>query len=107
MTAEEIDKKSDRALNNMLDTWLVTLCIGGKAVSTIKNSAVEYQKQRAKDVDEEFLTKSDHTYTILNLLSFSPPISSKIRKIYQSIQTEKYNRVQNTTHIYFRTFWKF
>ena len=89
---EELDKKSDRALNNMLDTWLVTLGFGGKAVSTIKNSAVEYQKQRAKDVDEEFLTKSDHTYTILQLLSFSPPISSKIRKIYQSIQTEKYNR---------------
>ena len=55
-------------------------------------AVIEYQKQDAKDTDEEFLTKSDHTYTILQLLSFSPPISSKVRKIYQSIQTEKFNR---------------
>ena len=89
---EEFDKRTDRALNSMIDTWLVTIGFGGRAVSAVKNAAIEYQKQDAKDTDEEFLTKSDHTYTILQLLSFSPPISSKVGKIYRSIQSRKYNR---------------
>ena len=53
---------------------------------------MEYNKQRAKDVDENFMSKSDHAYTLLQVLSFSPPIGSKLRKIYGSIQTEKFNR---------------
>ena len=89
---EEFDKRTDRALNSMIDTWLVTIGFGGRAVSATKNAVIEYQKQDAKDTDEEFLTKSDHTYTILQLLSFSPPLSSKVGKIYRSIQSRKYNR---------------
>ena len=38
------------------------------------------------------MTRPDHTYTILTALSFSPPIGSKLRKIYSSIQTERFNR---------------
>ena len=89
---EEFDKKKERILNQMMDSVLSGIGFGGKAIATLKNTLLEYQKQRAKDVDEEFMTKSDHTYTILTALSFSPPIGSKLRKIYQSIQTEKYNR---------------
>ena len=89
---EMIDKKTGRMANNMIDTWLTTFGYGGKAVSTVKNSIMEYNKQRAKDVDENFMSKSDHAYTLLQVLSFSPPIGSKLRKIYGSIQTEKFNR---------------
>ena len=89
---EMIDKKSERMLNSMIDTWLTTFGYGGKAISTVKNTIMEYDKQRARDVDENFMTRSDHAYTLLQALSFSPPISSKLRKIYQSIQTEKFNR---------------
>ena len=89
---EEKNKKKQRMLNGIVDSWLSTFGYGGKAVSTVKNTMVEYQKQRAKDFDDKFFTKPDHTYTILTALSFSPPIGSKLRKIYQSIQTEKYNR---------------
>ena len=70
----------------MVDSWLSTFGYGGKAVSTLKNTIKEYLKQKDKKWG------SDHSYTILQLLSFSPPISSKVRKIYQSIQTEKFNR---------------
>ena len=35
---------------------------------------------------------ADHTYTILRLLGFSPPIGSKARKIYSAIQTERFNK---------------
>jgi len=89
---ELISNKLDRILNSTLDTFLTTFGYGGKAISTAKNTAMEYLKQRDKDVDDNFMTRSDHAYTLLQALSFSPPISSKARKIYQSIQTEKYNR---------------
>jgi hypothetical protein len=89
---ELLDKKTDRILNSMLDTFLTTFGFGGKAISTAKNTAMEYLKQRDKDLDDSFMTRSDHAYTLLQALSFSPPISSKLRKVYQSIQTEKFNR---------------
>ena len=89
---EMIDKKKERMINSMIDSWLSVFGYGGKAVSTVKNTIMEFNKQRAKDLDESFMTRSDHTYTLLQALSFSPPIGSKLRKIYQSIQTEKFNR---------------
>jgi hypothetical protein len=89
---EEFDKRKERILNGIIDNWLVTFGVGGKAISTAKNTVMEFFKQREKDVDDNFMTRSDHAYTLLQALSFSPPISSKLRKIYQSIQTEKFNR---------------
>jgi len=86
------DKKKERMLNSIVDSWLSTFGYGGKGVATVKNTMLEYQKQRAKDLDEKFMTRPDHTYTILTALSFSPPIGSKLRKIYSSIQTERFNR---------------
>jgi len=68
------------------------LVLGGKAVSTVKNTIMEFDEQRAKSLDEDFMTRSDHAYTLLQAISFSPPISSKLRKIYQSIQAEEFNR---------------
>jgi len=89
---EMIDKKSERMMNSMVDTWLTSLGYGGKAISTVKNTIMEFDKQRDKDVDDNFMSKSDHAYTLLQALSFAPPIGAKVRKIYQSIQTEKFNR---------------
>ena len=82
---EEYDKKKERILNGMVDSWLSGIGYGGKAISTTKNSIMEYQKQKDKGY------QADHAYTILQLLGFSPPIGSKLRKIYSSIQTEKFN----------------
>jgi len=83
---EEYDKKKERILNQMVDSWLTGIGYGGKAIGTIKNTIMEYFEQRDKGFN------SDHAYTLLTLLSFSPPIGSKLRKIYSSIQTEEFNR---------------
>jgi len=83
---EDFDKKKERILNGMIDSVLSGIGYGGKAVSTVKNSIREYIKQKDKGWN------ADHTYTILSLLSFSPPIGSKLRKIYGSIQTEQFNQ---------------
>jgi hypothetical protein len=89
---ESYEKKKERILNQMVDSWLVGIGVGGKAVSTLKNTIIEYRKQDEKDTDDNFMTKSDHAYTLLQLLGFSPPIGSKVRKIYSSIQSRKFNR---------------
>ena len=83
---EKFDKKKERILNQMIDSVLSGIGYGGKAISTVKNTSMEYLKQRDKGF------KADHAYTILQALSFSPPIGSKLRKIYSSIQTERFNK---------------
>tara|TARA_R110002020_G_scaffold322908_2_gene538648 strand:+ start:10607 stop:19873 length:9267 start_codon:yes stop_codon:yes gene_type:complete len=83
---EEYDKKKERIVNGMIDSLLSGIGYGGKAISTAKNTIREYIKQKDKKWN------ADHTYTILQLLGFSPPIGSKLRKIYGSIQTEQFNK---------------
>jgi len=86
---EEEDKKTNehvRIANSMVDSILGGLGFGGNAVMTIKNTILEYNKQNNKKWN------SDHTYTILKLVGFSPTVGSKLRKVYSSIQTEKFNK---------------
>jgi len=83
---EKFDKKKERILNGMVDSVLSGIGYGGKAVSTMKNTLVTFLDQRKRGYN------ADHTYTILQLLGFSPPIGSKLRKIYSSIQTDKFNK---------------
>ena len=70
----------------MVDSVLSGIGYGGKAVSTMKNTLITFLDQRKRGFN------ADHTYTILQLLGFSPPIGSKLRKIYSSIQTDKFNK---------------
>ena len=83
---EDFDKKKERIINGMIDSALSGGGVGGKAIATTKNTIREFLKQR----DRGF--KADHAYTLLQALSFSPPIGSKLRKIYSSIQTDKFNK---------------
>jgi len=82
---EQFDMKKDRIINGMIDSILSGIGYGGKAISAVKNTIREYAKQESKGWN------ADHTYTILQLLGFSPPIGSKLRKIYGSIQNKKFN----------------
>ena len=82
---EQFDMKKERILNGMVDSVLSGIGYGGKAISTIKNTVMEFLEQKEKGY------RADHAYTLLSLLGFSPPIGSKLRKIYSSIQTDKWN----------------
>ena len=93
LTDEEADKlaskeeaKITRVLNGMLDTVLRGSGIYGAVTSTLKNTLMEYAKQEEKGF------MADHTYTIIQATSISPPINSKLRKIYSAIQTKKFER---------------
>ena len=85
-------KRVLRGLNSMLDTQLRGIGIPGAIVSTVKNTVMEYQKQSEKGYN------ADHTRTMMQLLSYSPVLGSKFRKIfgYSGIGQERYNADANS-----------
>lgn len=80
------EEKAIELADDMLDSFLRGSGLAGAVVSTAKNTAQEYLKQRAKK------QKGDQAYTLLAGLNISPPIGSKARKVYGAIQEEKFNR---------------
>jgi len=82
---EEKDKDVKRVLNGTLESFLSGMGIHGKIASTIKNTIGVYKEQKAKGWNRE------DGKILLELLSFSPPIGSKLRKIYQAIRSEYYD----------------
>ena len=87
---EQIKEKKDAATFRMLSSIIDTTLKGGfglpgAVVSTIKNIVIEYNKQEEKGYT------ADHTYTILQTANLSPPIGSKLGKLYKGIQTKKFD----------------
>jgi hypothetical protein len=74
-------------VNSVVDTMLKGgFGLKGAVVSTVKNMVIEYAKQEKKEYN------TDHTYTILQAANLSPPIGSKLSKIYGAIQTKKFDQ---------------
>ena len=79
--------KQARIIQGMIDTTLKGgFGLPGAFISTLKNFAVEWDKQEEK----EFM--ADHTYTILSLFNLAPSIGSKGRKVYSGIQTKRFEK---------------
>jgi hypothetical protein len=83
---EKADQKKERLVNNMVDSLLRGTGIYGAVVSTAKNIMLEFYKQDQKGY------KADHAYTVLQFANISPPIGSKLRKLYSATQTRKFNK---------------
>ena len=75
-----------RMLNNMSDTILRGIGVYGAAVSTIKNVALKFIQEEKEGY------RAAHAYTIIEAINLSPPIGSKIRKVYSDTQRYKFNR---------------
>ena len=84
--AKTTEEKALGLADDMLDSFLRGSGIAGAVVSTVKNTAQQYVRQRDKGA------KGDQAYTLLEGLNISPSIGSKARKVYSAIQEEKYNR---------------
>ena len=80
------ERKTIRVANSMIDTILRGSGVYGAVAATIKNTIMEYRKQE----EEGFM--ADHAYTLLAAMSISPPIQSKLRKIYSAIQTKRFEK---------------
>ena len=70
----------------MVDTIIRGSGLTGAVVSTLKNTINRYYKEEKKGYN------ADHAYTLLELANVSPPIGSKIRKVYGAIQTKKFDK---------------
>jgi len=83
---EEKQKKTERVANGALDSLLRGTGLYGAAIATIKNTVKRYQKEKEKGWGR------DDGRIILEAMNLSPPIGSKLRKIYNAIKTEQYNK---------------
>jgi len=83
---KKLEGKEIRIVNSMIDSLLKGSGLTGAVLATIKNTIMEYKKQK----DKGFL--GDQAYTIIQALSISPPLSSKVRKIYSAATADQYNK---------------
>ena len=83
---EVINKKEIRVANSMLDTILRGTGYGGAGVAALKNMLLEFKKQDDKGYN------GDHVRTVLSGLSISPPLSSRIRKVYSGLTNYKFQK---------------
>jgi hypothetical protein len=92
MDDKDLTKRVDRVVNTVIDGQLRGMGVGGAAVSAIKNTILEFNKQELKADDDVWFTQPDHTRTILQLTGYSPVLSSKLKKLYSAGNTWNYNR---------------
>ena len=73
---DDKSRRVSRMINNMADSQLRGIGIPGAIATTVKNTVTEFQKQQERGF------RADHTQTMTQLLSYSPVLGSKFRKIF-------------------------
>jgi hypothetical protein len=84
---DDVNRKVERVMNGALDTILRGTGIYGAMLSTLKNTLIQWHKQRQKGFGQR-----DDGRILLEAVSLSPPIGSKLRKIYNAVKTEQFNQ---------------
>jgi hypothetical protein len=84
---ERKEKLEQRVANGALDSILRGTGIYGAAVSTLKNVLLKWREEREKPG-----WKRDNLNIAQELVNFSPPMGTKMRKIMSAIRTEQYNK---------------
>ena len=80
------NQKTGRIVHSMVDTILRGSGLAGAVATTTKNTIRKFLEQEEKGFT------ADHTYTIIEAANISPPIGSKLRKLYGAIQTWKFDK---------------
>ena len=80
-----IEKLKTRYGQTIIDSYLRGMGTGGAAVSAIKNSILKlFSEMEDKN--------PDYIEPVIDLINVSPPIGSKVRKLYSAGKTFKYNK---------------
>jgi hypothetical protein len=87
---EDNEKKKLRLINNVIDTFVRGTGMYGAVLSTAKNTILKFAEQEAKQ--EEGRGRADHAYTMIEAMNISPAIGIKMREMYGSIQSYRYNK---------------
>lgn len=83
---KEKDKKVFDIANGVIDTILSGVGFTGKIAVTLKNMAKVYLDERDKNF------KADYAKVVIEGANLSPPIGSKLRKLYSGLQQTKYDK---------------
>ena len=83
---EFAEKKKSRFINTVADSYLRGAGTGGATVAALKNGLVSFMKESDKDY------RADYGNTIIELLNVSPPIGSKMRKLYGAGKSYYYDK---------------
>ena len=83
---EEEKQRYYKVANGMADTIMRGTGIYGAIASTVKNIGLEFIEQDKKG------WKADHAYTAIELGNLSPPVGSKLKKMYGATQTWKFQK---------------
>lgn len=78
--------KEMRVLNGALDTILRGTGVYGAVAATIKNTIIKWNEERNKPYGRQDLSNITQ-----EIVSVSPPLGSKLRKIMSAIKTYEYN----------------
>jgi hypothetical protein len=78
--------KYERIIDGMISSLLRGSGLKGAYIDASYNTIKEFQKQREKE------WKADHAYTVIKAVNVSPAIGSKLRKLYQATQSDKFNK---------------
>ena len=83
---KNIDKKTERAINTVIDGFLRGTGVGGAVIATTKNAIIKWYKENDKDWGAR------SGAVLLEIANISPPIGIKARKIYGAMENYKYNK---------------
>ena len=84
---EQFEQKTQRVLNGALDSLLRGTGIYGAGISTLKNTMLQWQRERNKDA-----WKRENLRIAQSIIDLSPPMGSKMRKVMRAVETEQYNQ---------------
>ena len=84
--AKELDKKYISIADGVLDTILRGTGFVGGITATLKNMYLKYNEEKEKDF------KADYAKVVLEGANISPPIGSKLRKLYSGFQQTKFEK---------------
>jgi hypothetical protein len=83
---KEKDKKLIEIANNVVDTVVRGTGILGGVMVTLKNVIKKYMEEEPKAY------KADYAKVLLEGVNISPPIGSKLRKVYTGLQQTKFDK---------------
>ena len=83
---DAIDKRTQRVLNGTIDTILRGSGLTGAAIATIKNTILRFIEESERG------SRADYGQVAVEATQVSPPMGSKMRKLYSALNSYKFNR---------------
>ena len=81
-----IKKKEIRIANTMTNSLLRGMGVGGATVAAIKDGIIRFIQENEKDY------QADYANVVIDMINISPPIGSKVRKLYSAGKSWQYNK---------------